>query len=90
MAKAKKSEPISVFREVSVDEDRLPLHYEVSLEDAARFLGVSGETFRRYIADGKIEAQKQYGVHGRQGWRWVVSTDEVNRAKRSARMVPRL
>lgn len=79
---------VRVFREVSLDLglDRLP-GGKMNVEDAARWLGVSDETIRRHIAEGRIKAEREQDVHGRTGWRWVIDTAEVNRLSRLARQV---
>lgn len=74
-------ETIEVTQEVSISTSPLPPGY-VSVKDAARLLGVTGETVRRYIADGKLAAKEvTYGARGRHGWRWVIPTSEVNRLR---------
>lgn len=77
---------IRVFNEVSIDLDRLPPGF-VSVEDAARWLGVSDETLRRHIAEGRIKAERQNATHGRAGWRYIITTAEVNRVRKLARQV---
>jgi len=72
---------VEVVNEVSLHAATLPPGY-VSVKDAARLMGVTGETIRRYIADGKLAAKEvQYGARGRHGWRWVIPTSEVNRMR---------
>lgn len=81
----KETRSIRVFREVplGLDLERLPDGF-VNVEDAARFLGVSDETIRRHIEEGRIKAVRQEGVHGRTGWRYIIPTSELNRLKRLA------
>lgn len=60
----------------------LPSGFFVGIEDAAKWLQVSDESLRRYIAAGRIEAVREDGTAGRMGWRWGVPTDELNRVKK--------
>lgn len=59
--------------------DELPEEGYVTLEDASRYAGVSAETVRRMINSGQIRALKESETFGRQGWRWVLTVDEVTR-----------
>lgn len=67
---------VTVFQEVPTLGD-LPPGGFVNVEDAAAILGVTGETIRRWIANGKLIAQKDSTTYGRQGWRWVIAVAEL-------------
>lgn len=68
----------------------LPLGYLVKLVDACEWLGVSDESLRRYVKDGRIKAVEEQGTHGREGWRYAFETEELNRVKRLSRTVERV
>ena len=78
----RRSATVTIFRDVPTGTFKLPVGFYMNVEDAAIYLGKSDETVRRYIADGKIEAERQRGTHGLAGWRWIIPTKEINRLRR--------
>lgn len=78
---------IEVFNIVALDTKangsvRLPRGF-VSVADAAAFLGVSDETIRRWIQTDRLDAQQvEERARGREGWRWVVPTTALTKARR--------
>ena len=78
---------IEVFNVVELDSKangstRLPRGF-VSVADAAAFLGISDETVRRWIVNGRLDAdQVEERARGREGWRWVVPTSALSKARR--------
>jgi len=88
LGRIQEEETILVVREVPVTAETLPPG-GVSVTDAARYLGVSDETVRRYIDAGRIRAERQASA-GREGWRHVIPTEELNRVRRLSVKVVRL
>jgi hypothetical protein len=76
---------IKVWRleEIPEDADRLPAGY-VSLADAAKWLGVTTEALRKAIRSGRLAAERERSS-GKQGWRYVVRTADLNRWRRERR-----
>ncbi len=56
----------------------------VSLADAAKWLGVSPEAVRKAIRSGRLPAQRERSS-GKQGWRYVIRTTDLNLWKRRVR-----
>lgn len=81
---------VRLYRDIELDGSRLPGGHFMSVEDAAVVLGVSDETVRRSISSGRMSATREEGTHGRFGWRWVVTTDEVNRVRKLSSTVTRV
>lgn len=53
----------------------------VTVDDAARYLGVARETIRRHISQGRLEAHRQENTPGRHGWCWMIDTAELMRVR---------
>jgi hypothetical protein len=71
--------------EVRANARDLPADAWVTVHDAARFLGVSGEQVRRLVAGGTLAALKVHASPGPAGFRFLISTDDLNQRKREVR-----
>jgi hypothetical protein len=84
--------PIPAYRVIEVDPQatELPADCWVTAIDAARFLGLSREQIRRLVDKGKLTSRK-LRMSGPTGFRYMISTDELNRLKeeRGRGAVPR-
>ncbi len=76
---------IRIWRLEDIPEDagELPEGF-VSLADAAKWLGVSPEAVRKAIRSGRLPAQRERSS-GKQGWRYVIRTTDLNLWKRRVR-----
>lgn len=80
-----------IYKDIEAwDMAKLPSGFLVGLDDAADWLGVSDESLRRYVGANRIEAIREDGTHGRMGWRWAFTTDELNRVKKLATTTERV
>lgn len=77
---------VRIYKDVEVSHAPLPSGFLLTVVDAAAFLGVSDESLRRYGKSGRIECVREDGTHGRHGWRYAVTSDEVNRVKRLSKV----
>lgn len=77
------SPKIHVIVPTFIDEP-LPTGY-VTAEDAATYLGVSGETVRRLIRDDKLIAAQDDQAQGPAGWRWLVFTPTLQTYRQARR-----
>jgi|SRR5690625_1049955 len=62
-----------------MDKDSLPPRSAwLSIKDTAERMGVSDKTIRRWIQDGKLQAEKMNGPYGEQ---WFIAASEVATAQ---------
>ncbi len=74
------------LEDIPEDAEELPEGY-VSLADAARWLGLTSEALRKAIRSGRLPAQRERSS-GKQGWRYVIRTEDLNQWRRRIRSRP--
>ena len=68
--------------------DPLPEGF-LTVEQTARYVGLSDERIRQLIDEGRLQARRQKDTIGREGWRWLVDTGEATRFKKVRETDPR-
>lgn len=66
---------------VPIDK-RLPKNSYLDLTAAGVFLGMDRATIHRWVVAGKMRAEVQKPWGGRNGWRYIIPAEEVERVRR--------